>query len=131
LFEPPNHGISVSEVDGQRAYANNASRYQRMMLLNTVDPDRPYVIDVFRVSGGTTHDYTHHGAIRFDQMGEASLPLATMPGEYPLLEGGETWSEPTGSGSTFPYYGFFRDVRQGFKSRIAILPTWGATCGCG
>lgn len=113
LFEPQNHGISVSEVDGQRAYANKASRYQRMMLLNSVDSDHPYVVDVFRVSGGTTHDYTLHGAIRFDQTGESTLPLTAMPGEYPLLEGTETWSEPTSSGSTFPYYGLFRNVRQG------------------
>lgn len=116
LFEPPNHGIAVSEIDGQRAYANKASRYQRMMIVNTVDPHRPYVVDVFRITGGTTHDYTHHGAIRFDQTGESSLQLAAMPGDYPLLEGGETWSEPTSSGSTFPYYGFFRNVRQGSGS---------------
>lgn len=116
LFEAQNNGISVSEVNGQRAYANKASRYQRMMILNTVDPHRPYVIDVFRVSGGTTHDYTHHGAIRFDQTGESTLPLTAMPADYPLLEGGETWSEPTSSGSTFPYYGFFRNVRQGTGS---------------
>lgn len=117
LFEPPNHGISVSEVDGQRAYANKASRYQRMLLLNSVDPDHPYVVDVFRVAGGTTHDFTHHGAIRFDQTGEATLPLAPMAGEYPLLEDGETWFEPTSSGATFPYYGLFRDVRQGTGAR--------------
>ena len=116
LFEPENNGISVSEIDGQRAYANKASRYQRMMIVNTVDPQRPYVIDVFRITGGTTHDYTHHGAIRFDQTGESSLQLAAMPGEYPLLEGAETWSEPTSSGSTFPYYGLFRNMQQGSGS---------------
>jgi hypothetical protein len=113
LFEPSNNGISVSEIDGQRAYANKATRYQRVMVLNTVDPGRPYVVDVFRVGGGTTHDYTHYGAIRFDQTGEATVPLTAMPGDYPLLEGSEVWTEPTSSGSTFPYYGFFRNVQQG------------------
>jgi hypothetical protein len=126
LFESMNNGLSVSEVDGQRAYANKASRYQRMMILNTVDPGRPYVVDVFRVAGGTTHDYTHHGAIRFDQTSEATVPLNAMPGDYPLLESSEVWTEPTSSGSTFPYYGFFRNVQQGTatnRSQITYLDT--------
>ena len=113
LFEPMNHGISVSEIDGLRPYANRASRYQRLMILNTVDANRPYVVDVFRITGGTTHDYTLHGAITFDQTGKSSFPLTPMPGPYPLLESGETWVEPTSSGSTFPYYGFFRNETQG------------------
>jgi hypothetical protein len=97
-----------------------------MMILNTVDPSRPYVVDVFRVAGGTTHDYTHHGAIRFDQTSEATVPLNAMPGDYPLLEGSEVWTEPTSSGSTFPYYGFFRNVQQGIatnRSQITYLDT--------
>ena len=124
LFEPMNNGLSISEVDGQRAYANMASRYQRMLILNTVDPSHPYVVDVFRVAGGKTHDYTHHGAVHFDQTSEATVPLNPMPGDYPLLEGGEVWTEPSKSGSPFSYYGFFRDVQQGVatnRSQITYL----------
>jgi hypothetical protein len=113
LWEPGLNGLALSEIDGRLAYTNEASRYQRIMLLNTVDIARPYVLDVFRVAGGTTHDYTLHGAIPFDQTGESSLTLTTMSGTYPLLENGETWVEPTTSDSEFPYYGVFRNVSQG------------------
>ncbi|MCU0794208.1 MAG: hypothetical protein MUE42_15470, partial [Opitutaceae bacterium] len=88
LFEPGRDGVALSEMDGQRAYTNAASRYQRLMILNTSDIARPYILDLFRVSGGTVHDYTLHGSIRFDQARESSFALAPMSGTYPLLEGG-------------------------------------------
>jgi hypothetical protein len=110
LYEPGNNGLAVSEIDGQRAYANKASRYQRILLLNTFDVNRPYVVDVFRVTGGTNHDYVLHGSIRYDQTWECSFPLVTNPAPYPMLEGGEVWSEPTDSGDSFPYYGFWRNA---------------------
>jgi hypothetical protein len=113
LYEPGNNGFAVSEIDGQRAYTNATSRYQRILILNTVDVARPYVLDVFRVAGGTVHDYTLHGSIRFDQNRETSVSMTAMSGTYPLLEGGENWSEPNDSGDTFPYYGVFRDATQG------------------
>lgn len=116
LFAPGNNGLALTEIDGWRPYANKTSRYQRMMLLNTSDLSAPYVLDVFRVTGGTTHDYTLYGSIRFDQTGESSAPLTAMSGTYPLLENGETWTEPTDSGSAFPYYGVFRNVGTGKPS---------------
>jgi hypothetical protein len=67
-------------------------------------------VDVFRVTGGTTHDYVLHGAIRWDQTWQCSFPLVTNPVPYPMLEGSEVWSEPTSSGDSFPYYGFWRNV---------------------
>jgi hypothetical protein len=110
LYEPGNNGVAVTEIDGQRAYGNKASRYQRIMMLNTIDLARPYVVDVFRVSGGTTHDYVFHGSIRYDQTYECSFPLVTNTATYPMLEGSEVWSEPTSSGDSFPYYGLWRNV---------------------
>ncbi len=116
LFEPGNNGLAATEVDGQRAYTTRSSRYQRVLVANTVDLNRPYVVDLFRVTGGTTHDYTLHGSIRFDSTAESSLPLTPNPAQYPLLENGETWVEPTSSGSSFPYYGFWRNVSSGTTS---------------
>jgi Concanavalin A-like lectin/glucanases superfamily/Putative Ig domain len=110
LYEAGNNGLAMTEIDGQRAYANKASRYQRIMLLNTFDLAKPYVVDVLRVTGGTTHDYVFHGSIRYDQTYECSFPLVTNTAAYPMLEGSEVWVEPTTSGSTFPYYGFWRNV---------------------
>lgn len=113
LYEPGDNGFAVTEIDAQRPYADKASRYQRILILNTADLARPYVIDVFRVSGGATHDYTLHGSIRYDQVGESSFPLTPNPATHPLLEGSETWTEPTSGGSDFPYYGYFRNVSSG------------------
>jgi hypothetical protein len=112
LYEPGNNGLAVTEIDGQRAYSNEASRYQRIMMLNTHDINRPYVVDVFRVTGGTIHDYVLHGSIRYDQTWECSFPLVTNTQTHAMLEPGETWVEPTSSGSTFEYYGFWRNVNS-------------------
>jgi len=112
LYEPGTNGLAVTEIDGQRAYANKASRYQRIMILNSADADHPYVVDIFRVSGGTMHDYTLHGAISWDQTAECSFPLTPDPAKYPLLLEKEKWVEPKDQYQNFPFYGFFRDVSE-------------------
>jgi hypothetical protein len=112
LYEAGNNGLAITEIDGQRAYANKASRYQRIMMLNTLDAAKPYAVDVMRVTGGTTHDYVFHGSIRYDQTYQCSFPLVTNTAPYPMLEGSEVWVEPTTSGSSFPYYGFWRNVNS-------------------
>jgi hypothetical protein len=109
LYEPGNNGLAMTELDGQRGYSGKASRFQRLLLLNTVDLARPYVVDVFRVTGGATHDYTFHGAILWNQNWKCSFPLATNPAQYPMLEGTETWNPTTDT----PYYGFWRNVSSG------------------
>ena len=110
LYEPGNNGLALTEIDGQHAYKNKASRYQRIMMLNTLNLSRPYVVDVMRVTGGTTHDYVFHGPIQYDCTYECSFPLIADPSPYPMLEDGEYWFEPAGKYSRFPYYGFWRNV---------------------
>lgn len=106
LYEPGNDGLAMTEIDGYRDYSGKASRFQRLLLLNTVDIAKPYVVDVFRITGGTNHDYTFHGAILWTQTGQCSFPLVTNNNPYPLLEPGESWSLATDT----PYYGFFRGI---------------------
>jgi hypothetical protein len=118
LYEPNLAGISVAEVNGARAYNAVAERYQRLQILNTIDPAQPYLIDLFRAKGGGTHDYFIHGATRFDSTapppekttpaGASTLPLALIDKPYPLLEGTETFVEPPQDSE--PWYGAFRDV---------------------
>jgi hypothetical protein len=118
LYEPNLAGLSVAEVDGSRAYAGTVSRYQRFQILAARDAARPYLIDLFRVTGGQTHDYALHGATLFDMTtpppdpaapaGASSLPLVRMDGAYPLLEGDERFVEPPQDDE--PWYGAFRDV---------------------
>ena len=124
----PNHGISVTEVDGQRAYANKASRYQRVMVLNTVDPDRPYLVDVFRVTGGATHDYTLHGAIRFDSTWESEpAARADARGVSAARRRRDVGPSRPAAARAFPYYGFWRSRAghrrgQRFKSPTVTRP---------
>lgn len=107
LYEAGNNGLAMTEIDGYRDYSGKASRYQRLMFLNTVDLNKPYVVDVFRVTGGTNHDYTYHGAIRWIQSRQCSFPLVTNNNLYPMLEPGDpAWSYATDT----PYYGFFRGI---------------------
>ncbi len=106
LYEPGNNGLALTEVDGQRAYSGKTSRFQRLLLLNSADLARPYIVDIFRVTGGTTHDYVFHGAIRWDQKWQCSFPLVTNSNPYPMLEGSETWNAIDDT----PYYGFWRNV---------------------
>jgi hypothetical protein len=118
LWEPNLNGVSVAAVDGNRAYPQSVDRYRRMQILNTVDPAHPYLVDLFRVQGGVTHDYFLHGATRFDETAPpperttpaaiSTLPLALIDKPFPLLAAGETWIDPPQDSE--PWYGAFRDV---------------------
>ena len=123
----------MTEIDGQRAYSSKASRFQRLLLMNTVDLAKPYVVDVFRVTGGTTHDYTFHGSVRWDQSWQSSLPLVTNSNPYPMLEGSETWNATddtpyTGSGGTSAATARREIFKSPMPTRTARRA---ATSGCG
>ncbi len=111
MYEPGNNGFAVTEIDGQRYYHAQASRYQRIMILNTADLTRPYVVDVFRVTGGQTHDYVRHGAINYSMTGTTTLAVTPMSGANPLLEGSEIGTYNATSGT--PYYGNFVNMSSG------------------
>jgi hypothetical protein len=115
-YEPALAGIALAHVDGGRAYLNIADcRYERMLVLNTVDADHPYVLDFFRVGGGRTHDYFIHGAITFPESAEASFPLEAIKKDYPLLEAGEGFGRGRleNKGDRMSWYGVFREMSVG------------------
>lgn len=112
-YEPGLDGISVSEIDsGSKAYID-APRYHRLNILNTVTPDHPYMIDLFRVTGGKTkHEYLLHGAcdLSVNQIARSSFPLTRIDKEYPLLDDQSEWSEPYNMGDSTNWYGAFRNM---------------------
>ena len=110
LFESGTNGLAVTEIDGQRIYSAKASRYQRILMLNTKDLTKPYMVDVFRVTGGTTHDYALHGAIMWNQSASCSFPLVSSTRQYPLLSSDSLWVAPTSQYANFQFYGMFRNV---------------------
>jgi len=73
--------------------------------MNTVDLAKPYVVDVFRVTGGTTHDYN----VSMARFSEPKLAMhfsaRDQQQSVSMLEGSETWDPPmtcriTASGAT-------------------------------
>lgn len=109
LYESALPGLAVTQVEAAGAYEGRASRYRRTLLLNTRDLTAPYLVDIFEVRGGKTHDYVLHGPTVLDSVAETKLPMTPLAGERPLLAAGETWSDDT---AKVPY-GVFTRVRQG------------------
>lgn len=115
-------GLSVIQVDGAKAYRNlDAKKYRRTIIHNTIDEKRPYFVDVFEVEGGTTHDYSVHGSVFGDMVGQCSLSMQRMEGARPLLEKGDKWVDPgvKASGFSFPSskYGLMRKVDRAMANK--------------
>ena len=71
-------GCIVAEAPG--AFAET-SRYRRSILLVPTGGRTGYVVDLFEVEGGDTHDYLLHGAADFDQALWTDAELADAAGE--------------------------------------------------
>lgn len=112
-FFPDSSGIGVVEADGVRGYRGieGMQMYRRIVATVPVSDADAYVLDVFRVRGGTLHDWALHGDADEDTTAECSLPLS---GSLPnLMIEGEQWVEPKIEGARFPMYGVVRDVASG------------------
>ncbi len=133
MFLPDVRGLAAVEARGERGYPDLAKVYRRQLLLVRVSESDAYVVDLFRVRGGQTHDWLLHGSADTEMTAECSLPLT--PREGTLLEPAEKWVEPIGESSRFNPYGVIRQVRQGktdgafqvtFRYTEAQRPTAGA-----
>lgn len=131
LFEPGLHGIAAAEVDGRWANPDTAEKYQRTVLLNTIDPDHPYVVDLFTVKGGQTHDYFLHGSTKFEQTAQISFDLEPIRREHPLLGEEEEWKEPVHDSEAPNWYGMFREMSVGRSSGIWDMTLSDAETGQG
>ncbi len=113
IYSPTLSGLSLFSADGSGAYLNLATKYKRTLALNTADAKKPYIIDIFQVKGGATHDYMMKGASFFPMTAQSSLSMNSMAGERPLLPAGETWVEPAKQGNSMGSgYGLFFNVKQ-------------------
>ncbi|MCK5803832.1 MAG: heparinase II/III family protein [Lentisphaeria bacterium] len=112
-FFPNAQGINVVEADGKRAYANisGLDRYRRVLALIPVSGQDAYTVDVFRVRGGSTHDWLMHGSANHDMTAQCNVKPTGKRDN--LLEPGETWDEPRTEGSRFNSYGAIREVTSG------------------
>ena len=87
LFNTDFGMVQVVEADGERAYGGlvELDTYRRTVLLVKIDEQEAYVVDVFRVKGGTTHDYMLHSCLDVPHEVELSLPLRPVGGHDNVL----------------------------------------------
>ena len=111
-FFPDSNGVSVAAADGKRAYSNvgGLDQYRRLLVLIPVSDADAYVVDIFRLHGGSTHDWMLHGSANEDMTGECSLPLAGQ--RKWMLEPDEKWEEPKIQYSKYNPYGMLRDMES-------------------
>ncbi len=70
------------------AYPGVVSRYERTVVLMTPEPDPPYMVDVFRVSGGERHVMAFHGD---GQTFASPLSFAAWDGQLVSDAAGAKW----------------------------------------
>ena len=111
LFDGRAPGIKVISVDAARCYAEQGvKKYQRTLLMNTYEPTRPYIVDIFQVKGGKTRDYMLHSSYQAESTGNVSYALTKMPGLNPL----KTDNVKDG-------YQFMYDVSEGSAEKDGML----------
>lgn len=54
--------VKLFDVSDEKAYEGVADQYRRTSAMIRIDDANSYIIDLFRVSGGSTHRYSFHGA---------------------------------------------------------------------
>lgn len=106
-------------VDNPQAYPNLVDRYTRSLARVQTEGDRFYILDLFRVKGGSQHDYILHGDCISEQavLTDETLKEKFSPVETLLPEGAE-YIPPTGehqTGYCFKYgyaYGFMSQIKE-------------------
>jgi hypothetical protein len=90
LFSTDFSNVQVVEADATRAYdmVAGVTMYRRTIGLVKIDDLDSYVIDIFRVRGGSTHDFMLHSCLQSPAQLEVSLPMQPMSGTVHGLIGG-------------------------------------------
>jgi len=95
IYDPGDFAQLV-ETSAEACYPKTVKLYRRTLMLVDVGPDHAYVVDIFRVRGGSQHDWIVHGAqADFD----SDLPMSA-PRENGTL-----------AGVAVPYGHFYDDRR--------------------
>ncbi len=100
-------------ADGSRGYAGRVKRYERSLIMVTSPSTEPYVVDLFEIEGGRTHDYFLHGWA--DGSSQLTTSLELQPRKS-LLPDGQSWQPPKNEGQSGlvaqPHYAY------GFLNRL-------------
>ena len=94
LYVPGNGGFQAVEASGLRGYPQVVRDYRRLLVLIGISPEDAYVVDLFRVAGGSRHEYGLVGDADHDGSVETELPPAESGPN--LLPPGVSVTYPTG-----------------------------------
>lgn len=77
LFNTDFDRVQVVEADAERRYGSLVplQRYRRTIALVKISDEDVYVVDIFRVKGGQTHDYMLHSCLDVPHTAEVSFDL--------------------------------------------------------
>ena len=117
----PGGRVQVVEAEAETAYPGLARVYRRGLMLVRVDSQHVYVVDVFRVAGGSTYDYSFHS---YGTDGGKGLEVAAA--EDTLVWHKQARGTLAGEEVKFgdvPGYGWLKDVRRAQTSR-GFTATW-------
>ena len=126
LWDTTDPEVQVAEIEAADTAYRSTTVYRRTLALVRVEEHRFYILDIFRVTGGRTHDWMLHGNLekRYD------VTLAGVDADMPaLVEREGTLDEYLNNLRTAPG-GWDKDVVAGFsagdgatlRSTIAGLP---------
>lgn len=97
----PMTGLKIARVDGSHiGHGGSAggvgtvwpNRYRRTLMLNTVDYDRAYLLDIFEVDGGSVHSYLIGGSANTNQE-DAVSNVSTAPTSNPFGSDPKQWGQ--------------------------------------
>ncbi|HCR16181.1 MAG TPA: hypothetical protein DIU35_01755 [Candidatus Latescibacteria bacterium] len=115
-FETAWGPVQWMEASGENAYPGLAEEYRRTLILVEAGEGDVYAVDLFRVAGGSQHDYALHG--NADHDGTVELDVVTTPYGDNLLPGvkvrfpqGE--ADPGDAEGRNPNYAYFQNVSNG------------------
>jgi hypothetical protein len=114
--------VRLAEASGERAYLEIASKYRRFVALIPMGDEQAYILDLFHVSGGETHDYSFH-SLAGDEGKQFDLALADSAKMVSQDEGtlaGEAIAFGEADG-----YGWIKDVSRAVTEGM-IQATWHA-----
>ena len=118
-FEPGFDAVKWVEASGEGAYPGLAKVYRRALLMVNAGGSDVYAVDLFRVTGGSQHDWALHGNADADGEARVSVPLAPygkhmLPGVDVRLPTGES-DRGDAEGRNIAY-AYFQNVYRGAAS---------------
>jgi Zn ribbon nucleic-acid-binding protein len=109
----PGEGVQLISVDNAQAYPSVTNLYRRTVGMVSIDEENVYLIDVFQVEGGQTHDYFLHGSADVAQTLQANVPTSARPTLLPAgMEFMAGTSEQSSDMTDGHAYGYMTDLRS-------------------